>query len=64
MCGGGSKKTTAAPPVNMGYTYSPADQSNTQRQKAAMETSTASPSSYGSELSSGQSTNPGGANVL
>lgn len=64
MCGGGSKKTSTAQPTNMGYTYSQADYSNTQRQKAAIDPETAKTSSYGSELSGSQQTNSGGANVL
>lgn len=53
MCGGGSKSTPApAAPVNMGYTYSPADKSNAQRQQAAIAPDAAGQAAtYGSELS-------------
>jgi hypothetical protein len=57
MCGGGSKKPAAAQPSPVvGYSYTPADNSNAQRQAAAVDPGTGQPTSYGSELSSGSST--------
>lgn len=52
MCGGGGGSSKPAAPVNMGYTYSPADYSNSQRQKAAIDPQ-AGKSSYGSEMTTG-----------
>jgi hypothetical protein len=53
MCGGGGSKKPAAPPAGpvIGYTYSPADNSNAQRQQAAIAPDAAGrAASYGSEL--------------
>ncbi len=58
MCGGSSKSKAPAAPVNMGYTYSPADNSNAQRQAAAIAPDSAgrAQASYGSELASAGAT--------
>jgi hypothetical protein len=50
MCGGGGGSKKAAPPVNMGYTYSPADESNQRKQALAVAPDAGKPASYGSEL--------------
>lgn len=55
MCGG-SKKSTPAAPVNLGYQHSPADYSNVQRQKLAVDPAAGKQASYGSELASAGST--------
>lgn len=60
MCGGGGSKSAApVAPVNMGYTYSPADNSNIQRQKLAVSPD-GKASTYGSELSAGSQASQGG----
>ncbi len=56
MCGGGGKKTAPAAPVNMGYTYSPADNSNAQRQQLAIQPDAAGRAAYGSELAAAPAT--------
>jgi hypothetical protein len=62
MCGG-SKQSKPAAPVNMGYTYSPADYSNVQRQKAAIDPAAGKAANYGSDLSAGGMTpQPTGVN--
>lgn len=55
MCGGGKSAAAAPTPAPTGPTYTPADNSNRQRQAAAIETDGASRTSYGSELGT---TNP------
>jgi len=55
MCGGGKSAAAAPAPAPTGPTYTPADNSNRQRQAAAIETDGASRTSYGSELGT---TNP------
>ena len=57
MCGGGKKSTPApAAPVNMGYSYAPADQSNSQRQVAAVAGKQPTTANYGSELGTAPAT--------
>lgn len=54
MCGGGSKKSApvAQPSPVVGYSYSPADNSNMQRQVAAVAPDAGKQARYGSELAS------------